>query len=344
MKKGFFLLTLVSGILFLPSCVSRLINNNLTHEGFSFPESEALNPGNSLEWWYFTGHFYDSLEREYGVEFVFFHFTPPGGRSYLMSNMALSNRKEKRFIYDYEIDKYKRANDNLPVNLSIKHEEMVWKMNGAEGKYAFSANTFQNGLFGFQLEGKTDDPVWLQDESGYEDYGGYATAGYYSYPNLDAKGTIMWDGDPIPVSGELWYDRQWDCLGVLTERVRWDWFGIKLDNGDNLMLYIVSHLKGEFEVIGGNIQQRNKIIELKPEDLQFERIRQWESNESGKTYTLEWNIKILDHGYDLNITTPINNQELIIKFAPLIKMNYWEGMCDVKGSHAGKAFIEMTNP
>ncbi len=328
-------------------CGPRVTIRNITDTGYAFPDREALQPKNSLEWWYFTGHMEDANKNTYGVEFVIFHFSPTGKRAYTMLNVGLSNRRTGEFIYDYSIQKMEEESTQLPLNLIVKETDINGMLQGQEGNYTIKANMFgENGNhYGIQLNTVEDDAPWLHEPDGYEKYGDYAKAGYYSYPRLETEGKLMWDGELLDVSGELWYDRQWDCLAVLDQPVRWDWFSFQLDNGDNIMVYKVTLTKTGEEILGGSLlREGESSISLSQDQIQLEPARYWDSPRTKKQYALEWNVKIPDYGYDLNLSTPISNQELTIRFAPFVKLNYWEGMIDITGSHSGIGFMELTNP
>ena len=67
-----------------------------------------------------------------------------------------------------------------------------------------------------------------------------------------------------------------------------------------------------------------------------------------KTYATKWHIMIPDHRIKLDVTADYPEQLLRLKFPPFgLKLNYWEGMCNVTGTVnnkpiKGKAYLEMT--
>src|SRR6056300_174741 len=73
-------------------------------EKASLVVDEKVHPKNSLEWWYFTVHLYDSVQqKELGIEYVFFHFNPTNVKGGWMVNMAISDPEEEKFYFDYQL-------------------------------------------------------------------------------------------------------------------------------------------------------------------------------------------------------------------------------------------------
>lgn len=68
---------------------------------------------------------------------------------------------------------------------------------------------------------------------------------YYSLPRLAAIGTLRLGGERIAVTGLAWMDREWSTSSLGTGEVGWDWLGLQLDDGWELMVYRLRHRAGE---------------------------------------------------------------------------------------------------
>ncbi|RZL03660.1 MAG: carotenoid 1,2-hydratase, partial [Hymenobacter sp.] len=207
---------------------------NPTATRAELPHEEAVHPKNSLEWWYLTGHLRDQASgEEFGIEYVFFHFNLKDGRDdYQMVNVAITDPQGQKFNYDYKLGKLPRLlTDSLPVRLREHKAGQVWTFNGQEGKYQFEAALTGKNNVGYALSLSTTPtkPVLLHGGTGYENYGGGVLAGYYSYPRLATTGTLTVAGKTHQVTGDLWYDRQWNCTSIVSKGVGWDWLSIQLD-------------------------------------------------------------------------------------------------------------------
>ncbi|MGB0839452.1 MAG: lipocalin family protein [Chitinophagales bacterium] len=317
------------------------------------PQEEAPHFQNALEWWYFTGHLHDvNTQDTFGIEYVFFHFNPRKKDDYMMVNIAISDPQKDQFLYDYKVQKL----DNplaatLPIELDVSKKQEVWHIDGQEGIYHLKARMTTHKDAAIDLTTSIDKPIALHDGTGYAIYGEIAKAGYYSYPRLSTKGTMEINGEVRTVEGDLWYDRQWDCMGVINRDVAWDWMSIQFDDPkEELMLYIVHDYGKEIKVLGGtHLAANGTNTSLGQKDIEVEELEFWTSKASKSTYPLKWQVKVPKLGYDVVINPVMPHQELGINFTPLLpKMYYWEGMCRVKGTQNGKpikgnSYVEITN-
>ncbi|MBO3272563.1 lipocalin family protein [Hymenobacter defluvii] len=316
------------------------------------PQEEAPHERNSLEWWYFTGHLRDKTTgEEFGTEYVFFHFNMNGKQDWQMVNFAVTDPKAQQFRYDYKVRRLpKLLAPTLPIGLTMQKKAQQWQLTGQEGRYHLQARMARHAGTAINLTTTPAKPVLLHSGTGYENYGGKATAGYYSYPRLTATGTMEVNGQLHEVEGELWYDRQWNCNSVMAKDAGWDWFSIQLDEpNEDLMLYqLFNRATGESVGGGSHYSATAQNTHLNETDFELETLAEWTSPHSHKTYPSKWRVRIPSQGYDLVVEPVMQDQELSIKLLPGVKMNYWEGMCRVSGTHYGKSvtgrsYVEITN-
>lgn len=314
-----------------------------------WPKDEGVHYKNSLEWWYFTGHLKDKgSANEYGVEYVFFHFTPRGKEDYLMVNIAVTDPQNKKFYYDYKIEKMKSLlGFELPVDLSIEDKNNFWKFYGQQGEFLLKA-IMQKNDFGLDLKTKPIKPVLLHNNTGYEQYGNYASAGYISYTRLKVDGYLTLEDEVVEVEGQLWYDRQWNCIGVYQKKVAWDWFSIQFEEEqEELMIYQLYNVMDSTTLYGGVYYTKdNKQIDIKKAELIP--LEYWRSPSSKINYPIKWQVKVPNLNIDVIISAVMPDQEIKIKFGPITALYYWEGMCKAEGTKDGKpvkgnSYIEMTN-
>ncbi len=338
----------------LASCKSAFYtDNDVFNATAELPQEEAPHFKNSLEWWYMTGHLYDTATNdEYGIEYVFFHFNQKGKRDLMMVNVAISDPKRQRFVYDYKVVPLKDfLLPELPIALSMKKGKVRWALSGQEGQYQLKANMKRNKGFGFDLTTTLDKPVLLHDGTGYEQYGDITKLGYYSYTRLPAKGSLMIDGKPVGVTGNLWYDRQWNCGSVGTlDYISWDWMAIQFEEDKtDLMVYLLKDYKGNRNVYGGTYYDaQGKAVYLSHDDIEIDELAYWTSPRSKGKYPTQWSVRIPSLGCDLTVQAKIPDQELKLNFLPGLSLSYWEGMCAVRGTRngnptSGRSYVEITN-
>jgi predicted secreted hydrolase len=353
MKVLFFALSL----LLAAACTSikPTTSYNPTATRAELPHEEAPHPRNSLEWWYLTGHLTDQATGEqFGVEYVFFHFNMNKGKQdYQMVNVALTDPQGQQFRYDYKLGKLPRLlTDSLPLRLRDQRGAEVWKFDGQEGAYHLQAALTgpQNAGYALNLNTTPTRPVVLHSGTGYENYGNGITAGYYSYPRLATTGTLTVGGKTHQVSGELWYDRQWNCTAIVTKDVGWDWLSIQLDQPqEEFMLNTLRNNATGQQLNNGTFSRASgPSLHLTGPDFQLTPLTYWTSPTSKKKYPAKWRVQVPGQGYDLTVEPLVPDQELALRFFHTFTMYYWEGMCKVTGTHngqlvTGKAYVEITN-
>lgn len=347
LRVAFLLLLATACIPFKPTT-----KNDVFPGRAQLPQEEAPHPKNSLEWWYFTGHLKDvTTGQVFGVEYVFFHFNPDGRQDYQMVNFALTDPQTQQFRYDYQMGKLAAPlTAALPLRLTEKKASQTWTLTGQEGRYQLQARMAAHAGQAIQLSTTPAKPVLLHGGTGYEQYGPVAQAGYYSYPRLATTGTIEVGGQLHQVSGELWYDRQWNCGGVNKKNVAWDWFSLQLDEPrEELMLYTVHNTKTGQHIGGGShVGPQGENRHLAETDFHLEPLTYWTSPQSRKKYPATWHLTVPGQDYDLTLTPLVANQELGLRLFKVFHLYYWEGMCRVTGTHHGRpvtgnAYVEITN-
>ena len=334
-------------IVLLSACNPFITKHDVYEDQASLEKDEPVHLKNSLEWWYFTGHLDGEDGNTYGIEYVFFHFTNFGGKSNYMINFALSNPQTEEFYFDYDFFGSRKTPEAgvLPLNL-VKGP---YSFKGQSGNYALDAS-MQNHPIKIDLNTKPLRDAVFQDGTGYENYGGLTSAGYFSYPRLETVGEIVVEGQTIKVSGELWYDRQWNCgSDLINGKVSWDWMSIQFDDRmEELMVYRVEDRKKDVEVFGGSFHDASgKITELKDGDIQLTPMEFWTSPDTKRKYPYKWRVVVPGQALDLEVEASFPHQELILSRMGF-KLPYWEGMCDVTGQKRGEpttgdAYLEMTN-
>jgi len=350
--KNLLLATLLTVFAFI-SCTRTPVNRyDVAGKQAKLPQEEAPHERNSLEWWYLTGNLKDTKTGQlYGVEYVFFHFSPNGKKDYQMVNFAVSDPQTQQFRYDYDYEKLPRPLlGKLPLRLSMTKKKQEWTLSGQEGSYHLQARMADHLGTAINLTTTPAKPILLHNGTGYDRNVAMTQVGYYTYPRLTTTGTIEVGGEQHEVTGELWYDRQWNCNMRGMKNIAWDWFSIQLDDPrDDLMLYNLTHSPSNTQLGGGSLFTADATnTHLDKEDFQVENLAYWTSPTSGQRYPAKWRVRVPSKGYDLLIEPLIPDQELRIHFYAIFNLYYWEGMCRVTGTHNGQpvhgtSYVEITN-
>ena len=333
------------------SCKVPYSKKDVYSEKAMLPKDEVPHFKNSLEWWYFTGHLTDEeKEKTLGVEYVVFHFNLTNAKGGWMVNMAVSDPENEAFYYDHKFfPKSKHEFEHLPLNFNWSKRQFNSSLQGQSGNYQIEAQ-FSKDSIAMNLSTRAEKEVVLHDGVGYENYGDLAKAGYYSFPRLKTKGDINLNGETYNVNGNLWYDRQWNCSGVFDRKVAWDSFSIQFEETESeLMLYRLYSLKDSTIIFGGTYTNaENESVYLENDEINIEELAYWKSPSSDAIYPISWKLEVPSLEISTNLKTLFPNQELELKFGPLTKFYYWEGMCKATGTIqeqavTGTSYVEMTN-
>ncbi len=171
---------------------------------------------------------------------------------------------------------------------------------------------------------------------------------YYSQPFINAEGTLNIEGNSVKVTGKGWFDHEWTSHLANSEAMGWDWFSLHLDDGSKLMAFRMHAMNENMKnskskhseifttasYIAENgtketIDQAN--VSITP--TAYETINEGESPRSVPT---AWRIQIPEKDIDLSIR-PFKESQWNNSLFP-----YYEGRVDIKGSHSGSGFMELT--
>lgn len=314
-------------------------------------KEENLHSIKVLEWVYHYGFFnekgeegklphrYDSIgDFSFYSSFV----TTPGGRMmiYKITNLR-TGKNYCKLIFDKTLQPLslpiregkeifsfsKSPNEKAGAPLDLIYDNSIFK--DQKTSYSLVINN-DSVLLSLLIQKNDSFPPLLLEGTGLIGMKHPSGIYYYSFPKLPAQGKIKTDNIVHSVDGAVWYDHQW-AKPLPNKKVRWTWWGITLDNGDALNLYIVrSIITGKLLFQSATrMDKSGKIYVYKKITASSHRV--WKSPRTNIDYPVEWTLEIPEWGYDLHITPVWDDHEM-----PVLFYNYfWEGPCSVKVSAHG---------
>jgi geranylgeranyl pyrophosphate synthase/predicted secreted hydrolase len=175
---------------------------------------------------------------------------------------------------------------------------------------------------------------WLaEDDIGGEQ--GVGTMAYHSCPRLSLVGAL----DEMPLRGEAWIDHQWGDYGWLKgsrsdlRLLGWDWFGINLSTGTDLIVLVHRDMRSGEAVSGFGVifepGNRPRIVR----EVRIAATRHWLSPATMIAYPVAWTIEIPAIAAKLHFEPAADDQEIpVFGFINAI----WEGAGQVAGKIAGQ--------
>ena len=325
---------------------------NLRHERpvkpINLPRDDAAHYWAQSEWWYYTGLLTGANGATFGFELTFFkritsedsapllfipaHWLRDVG---MVSHFAVTDLSCGRFAYKtiHNLFRGWRA-DRDTYHVAIGD----WSAKKRGAAHLLCADM---GDYRIELEViPTKRPVF-HGESGIVHKGGNANY-YYSYTNMDARGTIVVAGEAHPVTGTAWMDHEYGTISIGIREKGWDWFGIRLDDDSQLMVISVHDIHdNEIALFGTYVGRKGAVLHLSEDDIEIDTTAFWYSERTHARYPAAWTIRVRPLDLTLTITPLIADQELVTRPIP-----YWEGIVGVSGSRGdrhitGHGYVEL---
>jgi predicted secreted hydrolase len=321
---------------------------------FEFPRDHASHPAYKIEWWYYTGNLQTKTGRRFGYQVTFFRVGVDAApvnpsrwavRDLHMTHLAVSDPSGQRYRFDERLsrsgpgladaatDRYRVWNDDWTAHLDER------------GRHVIRAASRSAGVELVLDEGK---PPVINGVDGISQKGAQAgnASHYYSLTRMPTRGSLTVDGERFEVTGDSWMDHEFGTSFLESEQQGWDWLSIQLADGRDLMLYQLRRSDGSRDPrsSGTLVDQQGRHRHLTAADFTLSAAGPTFRAPSGAVYPIRWRIAIPQEQLTIDVTTPLQNQELSTEGAGL---SYWEGLIDVSGTSrgtpvVGRGYLEMT--
>jgi len=315
----------------------------------SFPADFYYQNNFRVQWWYFTGHLFDEKGREFGYELTFFvvgvqkrHYRSRFGvNAIYISHFAVSDVQGKKYYFS------ENADAGAFDFAGAKDDELsLWVGNnileGTTGQMHIKASDGEKAI---ELTLIPQKPLVLNGEKGYsrksEESPLFASL-YFSYTDLQTTGIVKLGETLFKVEGKSWFDRELSTRGLSEIEKGWDWFSIQLDDGGEIMLYLLRKKNGTLDGYssGTFVFRDGTYKHLSPADFTVAATGRYRSRRTGAGYPSRWEVTVPSENLTLKITPLIEDQEFVASHST--GNSYWEGTCRVEGGASGRAYVEMT--
>ncbi len=312
---------------------------------FEFPRDHGAHPEYKTEWWYWVGHLKAAPGETFGYQLTFFRVAlrqpDPQARSawslntIYFAHLAVTDPARRSFVFRDKAGRGALGLSGAQVGaLQVWIDDWRAELQGGE----FHLVAQDEGL-GLDLRLKPLKAPALHGVGGLsrKSEKDDAASFYYSLSRLETRGSITVGGRVLPVSGLSWMDHEFFSSAMAPDQAGWDWFSLQLDDGWDVMLYVLRHRDGSVDAAssGTLIDPQGHTQHLKLADFQVKASGAWTSPHSGTTYPAGWEIAIPGAGYRLRLTPALADQEIRAQ-APA-RVTYWEGEVKVAGTKNGEA-------
>lgn len=332
---------------------------------WSFPQDHWAHEGYRTEWWYFTGHLQseDDPDRRFGYQFTFFRIgvltEPPdldsrwASSSIVMGHAAITDVELGEHVFAevfYRemplLAQFSTVSDYPEPRIGWSRgpagTEALWTLDWNGSAFDLAARDRRQQM-GFRLETKPLKPLVFQGPNGFSRKAseGHAASQYYSFTRLSTTGEIELGGERFRVRGESWMDKELSSSHLAENQVGWDWFSLQLDDGRELMLYVMREADGSADFASGTlVGSEGDAVYLRRDDFDVDALDHWTSPVTGARYPSQWRIRLPIFELDLEVSSLAADQENRSRLPGGVY--YWEGAVEVSGSVSGRGFVELT--
>ncbi len=334
------------------------------HPGYtwSFPRDHEAHPGYRNEWWYFTGHLEAEDGRRFGYQFTFFRvgllpaapdlasaWAAPG---LIMGHAALMDLAGGRHWFSEVLHREMpllsgtgRAPEPLVWSLAPAGTPGRWELHWTGEGFSLTFSDRRQGL-ALSLELDPSKPLVLHGDGGYSRKGDTPGAAslYYSYTRMRTSGRLTTPGGSWTVMGESWMDKEFGSNQLEEGQVGWDWFSLQLDDGRDIMLYLLRDGGGRVDHRSGTVVDASGAArDLSHAGWSVGATGTWRSPATGARYPSRWTVSLPGEGLELEVVPLLAGQENHSRLAG--GLFYWEGAVEVRdaqGRPAGRGFVELT--
>ena len=343
---------------------------------WEFPNDHWAHVGYRTEWWYFVG-FADTADgsRRFAWQFTLFRTglalaAPPAAPSpwktgyVAMGHAAVADLETGERVFTQAVH---REAPGLARFGTFPDPEIAW-MRGPPGTpepwfLAYRGGAFQFGAadaergLEFELRAAPTGEPWFHGEDGHspKSEGGSASS-YYSHPRLEVTGSLGLGDTSVDIAGSGWMDREFGSTWLAADQTGWDWFGLNLGDGRDLMLYLLRRRDGSLSYTDGTLREAAGDASRRVRDAEVQVLDTWMPPDldgdpgDARPYPAGWRVRFPRGGLDLIVRPLLPNQENrrpAGQTGPDIP--YWEGAVRVEAAGSGPAgvppgrgFVELT--
>ena len=337
-------------LLFVAVAAQAQFRRALPGYAFEFPRDHFAHPEFELEWWYYTGNLSTADGRRFGFELTFFRNAVERDQpatsvwdvdQLYLAHFAISDIDERRF---FKAERLNRAGPGLAG--ADFERALIWNGNwqvawrdGVQSLRAISKDAV------LELELTPAKRPVINGENGVSQKadGAGKASHYITFTRLNATGVLRLEGEEFSLAGTAWMDHEFSSDSMGEDQAGWDWLSLQFDDGAELMLYRLRRTDGSTDPhsAGTYVGANGAAVHLNAEDFTMTPAGGWTSPATGGVYPLEWRVEVPKLDLDLNVTTPLQAQEIVPTNGR--GPTYWEGAVDVEGGGVrGAGYLEMT--
>lgn len=327
---------------------------------FSFPRDHGSHPGYRIEWWYLVHHLTGDNGQRYGLQATFFRSarTPPSQHSadpdaifdddqLYLAHMALAEIDEGRYRHEERLNRSGwNAGASTETMDVVNGNWRLWLRDPTPDAEELELRGSISGEITFSLSYQNTKPLTKFGQNGLSRKGDApdARSYYLTFTRLAASGTLTIDGAEVTVTGSGWLDHEISSGQLADNQVGWNWTGVQLDDGREIMAFILRRDDGSIDPFSVLyvVDEYGNTTEIPSDGFTWTNLRTWTSPDTGGAYPIEVVLTAPGPGLHLHLIPLLDEAEL---GGGLGGIDYWEGPMEVRnesGARIGQAYLELT--
>ncbi len=325
---------------------------------YRFPRDHGSHPEFAIEWWYVTGHLSNG-EREFGYQLTFFRLaqehpdavedTAEGAfrnDQLHLAHASLSDISARRFYHEERLNREGWDASAQVGDLDLRNGN--WRLTRNEDDtMSLSGSVRSDVQLELLLRPEKAPVIFGENGVSQKSSDPIASSHYITFTRLGTEGMLRVNGEELKVSGSSWMDHEISSSQLAADQVGWDWVSIQLNDGREVMAYVLRRDDGSYEPASSLswIDRNGNVETVKLGLFEWQAHGFWISPETGARYPLTPKLSAHDPESQtrrtFQIRPLIENQEVNGKVSG---MAYWEGACkvlDESGTIIGKAYLEL---
>lgn len=326
---------------------------------FAFPRDHGSNPDFALEWWYLVGHLKTVQGRPFAYQATFFRQaappreTPPeaaygpfASDQLYLAHMALFDLEAGEHLHEERLNRAGWNASAARAKLDLVNGNWTLRMEESSETMRLRGSVHAEASFELTLQPVKEKVLFGENGLSRKGEADDARSYYITFTRLATTGKLTLGGESFTVEGLSWMDHEISSGQLADGQVGWDWTCMQLDDGRDLMAFILRREDGTADPYSSLtwVGADGTKTAFGPDRFVFEPQRWWTSGETGARYPVEQVVVTTD---------PATGEERRLRLVPLLDtaelggdIAYWEGACRVvdeaTGEIIGQAFLEMT--
>lgn len=293
------------------------------------------------EWWYYHGHL-QTDGRQFGFHLAFFRrrtdeyvlagFLPVRwlSKQARAAHFAIADHSAKSFRCTH---RFTLGNDGGASSKRYELRMRDWFAREEAGCHHLKAGC---GNCSLELTLEPLKPfVQIGDQGVFRKHRNVSAA-YLTCTRLKALGRLTLQGRELDVDGSAWVDHEFGAFRLRTGFRGWDWFGLQLDDGRELLVYRIRDGRGRTTKYSGIavIGTKGQVDRMPFELFQLRPLSFCRSPRTGYVYPASWMLQGAERPTRLILTPVLKCNEVDTRGST--NMIYWEGPVRVGGTFCGK--------